>query len=55
MSTLGDVLTLAAEVLLGVLGFAGIAGLVMDMKDMRVEPCETLTDRWRELTEMLPK
>ena len=55
MTALSDVLTLAAELMLGVLGFAGIAGLVMDMKDMRVEPRETLTDRWRKLTEELPK
>ena len=55
MTALSDVMTLAAELLLGMLGFAGIAGLVMDMKDMRVEPLETLTDRWRKLTEELPK
>ena len=55
MSPLGDVLTLAVELLLGVLGFAGLAGLVMDMQDMRVKPRETLTDRWRKLTEELPK
>jgi len=55
VSPLGDVLTLAVELLLGVLGFAGLAGLVMDMQDMRVKPRETLTDRWRKLTKMLPK
>ena len=55
MTALSDVLTLAAELMLGVLGFAGIAGLVMDMKDMRAESRETLTDRWRKLTEELPK